>query len=167
MKNLILLSFLLSLIMVTSCDKNNDDAGANASSGTLTATIDGMTFDFSATSQCNRGTINDTPGLFFFGRHDDGQFNRRVEITLVNVNNTGAYILEDVFANSGYYEFVPSGGGAVTAFSTHGGANGIVNVTELTSSRITGTFSFEATDVNGGKNLAVVTNGVFDLAISD
>jgi hypothetical protein len=148
-----LLSLVLLSAMACGGSSTGPDNGTNNSAGPMSATIDGKAWSSPFPTATYHNTIVAVAGLdlgitasvsFAFVASAPGTF------SVGNGNN--------VFGSAVVAE---AGKGWGTAFP---GGTGTVTLTTLTSTRVAGTFAFDAVANNGGATGTVhVTNGKFDI----
>jgi hypothetical protein len=128
----------------------------------VSASVDGKAWVSNAQGGQERATLS-APGLYILqGAQLEGSSS--IVITLYNVRGPANYPLGvNATTVGGTAIFVESGRGWSTPLS---GAAGTVTITELTSSRIVGTFSFNAEAISGGATgVRAVTGGRFDMPV--
>ncbi len=150
-------------ICLISCDLSSDDE-SDMSAGDFKASVAGTAIDFSAMSGCYKGLYDESSALFIDGGTSD--YSNEIDIILVNVTGIGDYIVGDSTENSASYSSV-SDDGLVTSYYTFGEGTGLVKVTEYSGNRIAGTFSFTAINNYDDDSQISVTNGTFNLEVSD
>jgi len=165
MKQLLGLTLLALAISVTSCSSDSEGGNVNAGAGTITAKVDGQ-------------TVTSIPSATFAYITAGG-----LQITGTNINAQNLALQIVTYDGVGQYNI---GGGTSLAVGTysaidisnptnldniwyapHGdsGVDGVIDVTEQTETNVKGTFSFTA--VNESGNMKTVTNGSFNVPISD
>lgn len=157
--NYLLMFFMASALLVTSCSKDDDGKGDGPTppqgEGLLSAKIDGV--DFVATNEvmAYQGEFEDTQVLMVAG--EDGE-ERLLWITIQDfTGQTGTYTIDDDTVGVLYWEqrnqmgwwAEPGGTITITNFSTNG--------------RVKGTFQFELNNLNEMER--TVTDGKFDLRV--
>jgi len=159
---------VFSLIFILSSCSNDDDGGSssNASNGTITASIDGDSFQSNAmfsvsnlidqggiTTLTLQGTNNDGNGFTFVINGFDG-----VGTYEIGGNNT-------VFVNASYIETDvtnPTNSQTWQAPYDDDTVRGEFQISEDTGSNVKGTFEFTAKNTNDG-SVKSITNGNFNL----
>lgn len=134
--------------------------------GAFVATIDGETVDFSYQPRATKGTMNDIPGMFFYGSTPDSNYYQELDISIQNVNGLGTYNLGGATENLGYYSFAPVETGIVTSYGTSLNAVGVLTVTGFTENKISGTFNFNAQNIDDADDIIQIS-GTFDLRITN
>jgi hypothetical protein len=148
------------------CGGSTAPVSTNGGGGSFSASIDGAAWTADAS---NAEARHAQPGKYVLsGTKITGTSSLGLELDLYNVSGPGTYPL-------GVGEKVFGGVGWVTAaqpptywLTPNSGAAGTVTVTSLTSSRIAGSFSYNApayTIIGNATGTRVVTNGTFDLPI--
>lgn len=84
----------------------------------------------------------------------------------MNAIGIGDYIVDNSTENSASYSSV-SEDGSVTSYYTYGAGTGLVKIIEYSGNRIAGTFSFTAINNSDENSQISVTNGTFNLEVSD
>lgn len=138
-------------MVVASCDKNDDDNN-NGTGGSMSARVDGTSW----TASLAVAAANTNGVLSVTGSGSDGT---QCNITLYNIPGTGTYTVggDPSNANTGRWT------GSINAVDTYttmvGQGTGTVEITELTASKVSGSFSFTAK--NTLQNQVSVTQGTF------
>jgi hypothetical protein len=158
---------LFAAIVLAAAACGGESGPSDDADGHFTAVINGEDFS-SDPAYVNLG-INVTtvaPGLYVIaGAHVEGTSSESVNLTLYNVRGPGTYPI-------GVGASVVGGSGIVTddgkGWGTDlSGSAGTVTITELTATRMKGTFSFIAQAVTGGATgTREVTDGDFDLKVN-
>lgn len=152
MKRLAFLALVLAMTTVTACgdDGGNPPVGA----GTMSASIDGAAFTGSlgVTAVRNANTITIAAV---------GSNSRQITISLTDVTTTGA-----VAIGSGSQSFAQFGQSTQVWLSNLAGGTGSVNVTTLSATHATGTFTFTgaASTGTGSTGTKTVSAGSFDVS---
>lgn len=160
----------VSLVTISSC-KSDDDGGApgTAPSGTLTASVDGGSFqslDISSSATVSNGGQNltiiatNSDGNAFainiFGYSGPGTYPLGGD---VNIFNSASYSETDVDLNN------PTNSTTEIWQAPYNDTQvGEINISEETDTNVTGTFNFTAKNVNGDQSEKTITNGSFDLS---
>ena len=155
-----------TLTGLTSCGSDPVAAIATAASkGTMSATIDGQGFTANLSTVKTSSSITTISGGIV---GSSGTTGTTKQLTFSgNLPATGTYVL----GNGGIISANPIAATYSEASSTVGGSNNLINygattgelkITELTSSKIKGTFNFSGYDLNSKKTITVA-NGVFDI----
>lgn len=156
-KSLVLL--LISLVLI-SCGKD-DEAGGDSGGGgdTFECTIDGASHKISGQFAFAQKVASDIFAIY--GSEDQTKSGfKNVYISLSAEPTVGNYDLGTDKAGSG--NILETGTGKLFNSNFPGGS-GSLEITEKTSSKIKGTFSFIAVDATGNKK--TVSNGKFDVKI--
>lgn len=154
-----------TVLLAVAC--GGESGPSDDADGHFTARINGEDFS-SDPAYVNLG-VNVTevaPGLYVIaGAHVEGTSSEAVNLTLYNVRGPGTYPIgvgATVVGASGVV--TDDGKGWGTDLS---GSAGTITITELTATRVKGTFSFTAQAVTGGATgTREVTNGDFDLKVN-
>ncbi len=150
-RTLILMLLAGTMILIGSCNKNDDDNPV-AGNGSMSLTVDGSSWTASLSVQAvnTNGVINVTGS--------DSQA-KQAAVVLYNVTSTGTYQIGP--ANPSNMLRWTEGVGQTDTYTANGIiGSGTVTITELTSSNIKGTFSF--TGYNTAGTTKAVTNGKFE-----
>ncbi|MCF8228012.1 MAG: hypothetical protein K9G58_08080 [Bacteroidales bacterium] len=153
---LFMIAIGLSLSACKKKDEETEPQDNNEGSGTMTAKIDGT--DWSA-SLAVQGVYSNN--LFTVTGSDANS--KQLQITIMNVNDTGDYTLggDPTNTNAGRWT---EGIGQEQTFSTQLGlGSGMVNITEWTGSKAEGTFSFTAK--NSEQAEVSITEGAFSVSL--
>lgn len=158
---------LFAAIVLAAAACGGESGPSDDADGHFTATIDGEDFS-SDPAYVNLG-VNisaQAPGLFVIsGAHVEGTSSEAINLSLYNVRGPGTYpIGVGATVDGGSAIVTDDGKGWGTDLS---GDAGTVTITQLTATRIKGTFSFVAQAVTGGATgTREVTDGDFDLAVN-
>ncbi len=142
----------LAVISLASCKKDDDGDDNPASAGSVTLTVDGASWNASLSVQAvnTNGVINVT------GSDSNA---KQASIVLYNVTKTGTYTVGGI-GNSNSLRWT-EGLGQNDTYSANGIiGSGTITVTELSSTKIKGTFSF--TGVNTAQATKSITDGAFE-----
>jgi hypothetical protein len=132
--------------------------------GTLTATADGSNF------------VSDRRALSLFGQGNvtvDAQHTiaggyRGITLHVANVTSTGTYTFGGANSNVATFSLTDLAGATMTWTASSDGGSGTVVITELSGTRVAGTFDFTANAASGGatgtKN---VVSGIFSIDLSN
>jgi hypothetical protein len=170
LKNLLVLAISISAFTFISCQSDDNGGGGGAvEAGTLTAQIDGVTFQSleissSATLANAGGTLN----LVIIASNSDGN---AFSIVIFGYDGTGTYdITGDNIAilNTASYSETdisdpmnPSTEIWQAPFDNT--MVGSVSISEETDTNVKGTFSFTCKNVNGDGSVKTISDGSFDL----
>ena len=171
-KQFMLLVMTMSLITLTSCSSDDDDGGSgSAASGTLTAKVDGTSYQSmeisSSATVANAGQVQNLViiasnsdgnafAIIIFGYTGEGTY----EITGANiaVTNTASYTETDVDLNNPQNSTTE-----VWQAPYDDTLVGSVTISEETDTKVKGTFSFKCKNVNGDNSVKNITDGAFNL----
>lgn len=153
MKHVKIFTALLALVALTfsGCNKNDDNNNPSGSSGSMSLTVDGSNWSATLAVQAvnSNGVINVT------GSDSNA---KQASVILYGVSTTGTYQVGP--GNPSNQLRWTQGLGTNDTYQANGViGNGTVTITELTSSKISGTFQF--TGYNTAQNSKVITNGSF------
>ncbi len=157
MKSLLYFFLVISVGLLQSCGSDSDDSNNPLSQGTMTATVDGVSY--TATS-----VVGGTFGVFnVTGSELKGSTTNTISISLPNLTGTGPIEIDGFLSGiAAYYTGNPN---SVDYFNNgFTASSGTVNITEFTATKVSGTFSFVATS---GTTTLNVTNGAFSLNLSN
>jgi uncharacterized protein DUF6252 len=150
-KNLQLILILIFAIAISSCKKDDDSGNPGTSNGSISLDYEGNGWNASLAVQA----IN-TNGLINVTGSDSEA--RQAAVTLLGVTATGTY---GITASSGNQLRWTEGLGTDQTYSANGIiGSGTITISELTDSKIKGTFSFEGYNTAG--NSKSITNGKFE-----
>lgn len=171
MKRWIVLLLVLGLTSFAACNDddnstnpNDNDNNHNTHNGTITARVTG---DYTLNFACTTGyglALNEVQGQGTGSMHIQGPFTVGGDTYLIDIQ-----IYEN--PGTGTFEFVFPPVNAVGSIGKNSTGNfsesGSVTVTEATSSRLKGTFSFTAFRIEQGigKVTVTVSNGTFDVPV--
>lgn len=160
------------LIGFTSCSTDDDDGGSgNAPSGTLTAKVDGSSYQsMEISSSATVANTGSTQNLVIIASNSDGNaFAMTIfgytgegtyEFTGANiaVTNTASYTETDVDLNNPINSTTEIWQAPYDATMV-----GTITVSEESDSMVKGTFSFTCKNVNGDNSIKTITDGAFNL----
>ena len=169
LKNIMLLIMTMSLVTLTSC-KSDDDGGngGNAPSGTLTASVDGTSFQ-SLDISSSATVVNGGDTLIIIASNSDGN---AFAITIVGYSGPGTYPLGggiNIFNSASYTETDVDLNNPMNSTTEIWQAPyddtevGEINISEETDTKVIGTFNFSGKNVNGDQSVKNITNGSFNL----
>lgn len=155
MRNITIVAVALFSFLITSCSKDDSSTAPTASGGSMMASIDGSSWSSSLITQATvQGGVLAVAG-------QDGSV-RQIQLRVINYAGQGTYSLG---SGNMHLATVVTGTTANDMYTANMVAGtGSIIVTESTSSRIKGTFTFTARNTAGGTKS--VTNGNFDVPIS-
>lgn len=166
---LIALTILLTGAFSFSC-KSDDDAGAGggAASGTISAKVDGTTvttMEMTTAAQISGGT------LMITGSNGGSTPNKSFMLSIVSLDGTGTYPIgggANIFNVASYIETnVSNPTNAQTWQAPYDDTQvGEINITELSDSRVKGTFHYRGKNVNGDGSVKDITEGSFNIALN-
>jgi hypothetical protein len=152
-RNLLLMMLIAGVTLFSSCNKNDDDSGTPAgSNGSISLKVDGSTWNASLAVQAvnSNGVINVT------GSDSNA---KQAGVTLYGVTAPGTYQVGP--PNAGNMLRWTEGLGQTDTYQANGViGTGTVTVTELSDSKIKGTFSF--TGYNTAQTSKQITEGKFE-----
>lgn len=169
LKNFMLLLMTVSIVSLTSCKSDDDGGGGgDAPSGTLTANVEGASFQ-SLDISSSATIANNGQNLIIIASNSDGNafsmsiFGYSGPGTYplgggINITNTASYSETDVDLNN------PQNSTTEIWQAPYDDTMvGEINISEDTGSKVIGTFSFTCKNVNGDQSVKNITNGSFDL----
>lgn len=173
LNKLMLFVMMGSLLTLSSCSSDDDSSGGGgtAASGTLTAKVDGTTFQsMEISSSATVANAGGTNNLVIIASNSDGNaFSMTVfgytgagtyEFTGANIaiTNTASYTETDVNLSN------PSASTIEIWQAPYDSTMvGSITISEETSSNVAGTFSFTCKNVNGDGSVKTITDGAFNL----
>ncbi|MDR6301850.1 DUF6252 family protein [Mesonia maritima] len=171
MRKLMYLFLGLSLITSISCSKDDDGGSSNnASNGIVKAKIDGASFSSSAQgTQASR--VDNNGGITIAIVANDLNSGKNITLNINSIDGEGTYDIGGdnlVFIVASYTEgnaSDPLNSQSWTAPYDEGGVAGEIKISELTDSKIKGTFSFKGKNPNDD-TFKELTEGSFNLDIT-
>lgn len=154
MKNLKSFLLLVCISVFVSCSDATDEDLGLSGEGTFTAKVDGADF---ASLKATVGASVASGTASIQGSNSGGEY---IRITIMNYNGTGTYKTGDAITNASSIQYgtVDPVAAWVSTFNL---GNGTIEVTEETSTTITGTFSFTGINSSAGNSTKTVTEGKF------
>ncbi|MEE4260074.1 MAG: DUF6252 family protein [Bacteroidales bacterium] len=151
-KNLLSMLLIAGIVLLMSCNKNDDDTGPIGSNGSISLKVDGSTWNASLSVQAvNAGGVINVTG-------SDSNA-KQAGITLYGITETGTYKVGP--PNQGNMLRWTEGLGQTQTFQANGViGDGTITVTELTDNKIKGTFSF--TGFSTEQTSKQITEGKFE-----
>jgi uncharacterized protein DUF6252 len=158
------ISLIAVMFLALSCSSDSDGGGGGtASAGTIKAKVGGTSF-----TSMEMATVAMRSGDFMTlqGSNSSG---KAINLVLNGVSTTGTYDIggDNLIAIVGSYvdTNIQNPMASVTYVApTEGGAvKGSITVTELTDTKIVGTFHFTGTNQDDANDTKEVTNGAFNL----
>ena len=159
----------ISAVLLAGCGGGSGPTGPGPgggnTTGAMTAKVDGQSWS-SPSSVTAVATVASAPGLYVIsGLQSSGGTAQAITLSLLGIPGPGTYPLgvgSGVAGGTGI--FAQASSGWATPLS---GTAGTIALTTLTSTRIAGTFSFNADPTTGpASGVKVITNGTFDLPIT-
>jgi hypothetical protein len=172
LKQIMLLVMLGSLLITTSCSKSDDGGeGGAAVSGTLTANVDGSSYQsMEISSSATIATTGSVKNLVIIASNSDGN---AFAMTIFGYTGEGTYEFTGAnlaVTNVASYTETDVNLSNPTASTTEiwqapfdATKVGTVTISEETETRVKGSFSFKCKNVNGDNSVKDVTDGAFDL----
>lgn len=170
LKQFMLFVMTMSLVSLSSCSKSDDDGGSggNASSGTLTAKVNGTSFESMEISSSATVT-NGGQSLIIIASNSDGNAFAFTVLGFdgvgtyqigggVNILNSGSYTETDVDLNNPQNSTTE-----VWQAPYDDTVAGEIKISEVTDDKVKGTFSFTCKNVNGDQSVKTISNGSFNL----
>ncbi|OUR94308.1 hypothetical protein A9Q87_01275 [Flavobacteriales bacterium 34_180_T64] len=173
-KQFMLLVMIGSLVTLTSCsndDDSGDGGGGSAASGTLSAKVNGTTFQSmeisSSATVVSAGGVNtmviiasnsDGNAFSFTIFGFDGAGTYKLTGADIAITNTGSYTETDIDVNN------PINSTTEVWQAPYDDTEvGEIVVTEETATKVKGNFSFTCKNVNGDNSVKTITEGAFNL----
>jgi hypothetical protein len=156
LKKLILgLLFLASLNGLSSCSSSSDSATPAVtqlpgSKGTMTATVNGQSFVSNYAVAVKTGVFS------ISGANTSISGTKQINLSGI-ISQTGTYQMTDKSTSNNYAIGLYVEGN----LKTYSATSGTLIITELSTTKAKGTFSFSAT--SGGTETINITNGAFDI----
>lgn len=147
---------LLVIFTLTGC-KSDDGDEPGLGDDSFTAMVDGV--PYIATEIYDAGYKDNGENLFIVSANSSNT----IEIEIDGIE-PGEYTISGDYNNGGLYTIKAT----QEIFSTQFGGTGKINLQELTSSRLKGTFSFTVSPIftqRNAENTIVIEDGEFDVAI--
>ncbi|OYU81654.1 MAG: hypothetical protein CFE23_04075 [Flavobacterium sp. BFFFF1] len=156
------------MFIAFSCSSDSDGGGgATASAGTITASIAGSGFtSIAAATQAERVSAGGTTTITLLGANASG---KTISLILNGVSAAGTYDIggDNLIAIVGTYVDLdmqnPQGSPTYVAPTEGGAVKGSITISELTDTKIVGTFRFTGTNQNNANDTKEITNGAFNL----
>ena len=172
-KQIMLFVMIGSLLTFTSCSKSDDDGGAAgvAGEGTIAATIGGIAF--TSLEIATTATLTSTPTgdwLRIQGNDSDGN---TIVLTVNPFDGIGTYSVSDasVFTTAIYTKIDVDINNPTNSTSTNwvapyenSGVVGEIKISEITDTKVVGTFSFTGKNDNGS-DTKEIASGSFNVGI--
>src|SRR5690606_11476549 len=160
----ILALFVFSISVLTFSCKSDDDGGGggNAAEGTISAKVNGQ--QFNSLAMTTSGTMVGGT-LSFLGSSTDG---KAIQFVVNGLDGTGTYQIgggANISIAASYTEVNinnPSNS-QVWQAPFDSSAAGEISFSEVSSSKVKGTFSFQCKNVNGDGSMRNVTEGSFNV----
>lgn len=153
---------------LTSCGSDSTAVPAvqqlPGSKGTITATVNGQTFGSNLTQSTRNSSIISIAGNATSSTGATGN-TKNINLSFSQLKQTGTYQLNNQSFASGIiasYSELSATTGGITSADTYSATSGSVTITELSSTKIKGTFNFSAENSSG--KTVTITNGVFDIS---
>lgn len=169
LKQLTKISILSILFVLASCSKDSDGGSGSAASGTITGKVNGTTV--TSTTQLTTATqvsAGSTSTLIMQGTNNDG---KGFQFNINGFDGVGSYEFGGdniVFVNGSYVE-----GNALNPLDTQiwsapyddTTVRGQITFTNVTSSKVQGTFEFTCKNANDN-SVKEITNGSFNVNLT-
>ncbi len=164
---LIALTIILSGLFTFSCKSDDDGGGGGgAASGTITAKVDGTTvstIELTTAAQISGGS------LMITGNDGGSPNNKAFQLSITSLDGTGTYPIgggANVFNIASYTEINVSDpmNAQIWQAPYDDTQVGEINISELSDSRVKGTFSFRGKNADG--NIKNITEGSFNVALN-
>lgn len=162
------ISLIAVMFLALSCSSDSDGGGgATAAAGTIKATVAGSGFtSMAAATVANRVDFNGISTITLQGSNSGG---KTISLILNGVSAAGTY---DIGGNNsitivGSYIDTniqnPMASATYVAPTEGGAVMGSITISELTDTKIVGTFNFTGTNQDDATDTKAVTNGAFNL----
>lgn len=167
---LILLAVLLSGLFTFSCKSDDDGGGGGgAAAGTIAAKINGS--NFNSLEQSTSGQMITANGVTTISILGSSMDQNGITINVIGVDGTGTYPIgggANVFTNASYLEADISNPMNSQTWQApyDDSVAGEVNFSEISDSRVKGTFSYSCKNVNGDGSIKNITEGSFDITLN-
>lgn len=168
----LLLLVTITLVTFSSCSSSDDGGdGGNAPSGLLIATVDGKSFkSFELSSSVTITNTASTKSLLIIATNSDGN---AFSMTIFGYEGAGTYEFTGAnlaITNVASYSETDVNLSNPTASTTEiwqapydDTLVGTISISEETDTKVIGTFSFKAKNVNGDGSIKNITEGSFNL----
>ncbi|MFC4267394.1 DUF6252 family protein [Polaribacter marinivivus] len=154
MKNLKTILFFAFVAVLVSCSDATDEDLGLTGEGTFTAKVDGT--DFASLKATVGATVTNSVAAIQ-GSNAGGEY---IRVNIMNYTGVGTYKTGDALTNVNSIQY-----GTVNPIaawiSTFDIGNGTIEITEDTSTTISGTFSFTGLNSNDNNSSKMVTEGKF------
>jgi hypothetical protein len=173
LNQIMLLVMIGSLLTITSCSKSDDgdDGGGAAASGTLSAKVDGKSYQsMEISSSATVANVGSVKNLVIIASNSDGN---AFAMTIFGYTGAGTYEFTGAniaITNTASYSETNINLSNPTASTTKNWQApfdatkvGTVTISEETDTRVKGSFSFMCKNVNGDNSVKDITNGAFNL----
>ncbi|MCW9036635.1 hypothetical protein [Altibacter sp.] len=169
MKNFKKVLFVLFISLAVTACKKDDEGGddGQAGEGQMVAKVDGQNF------QSLEGTVmaqESNSGVRTLAVSAGTVNSENLQMIIINFDGEGTYDLN--FTNIGTYSFLPDPSNpdpsTVVVYSTANGnsSNGTINISSYSTTNVKGTFSFTGYNINNPSETTSVTEGSFDMALT-
>lgn len=161
------LTLTLSLTALTGCDSDDDDDPAPTGNGSMSATVEGNDWNANVAVQATYITQGGTNALTVVGSSDQGEgLSTTISLNLLNVTGTGTIAVDGsnlTNLSSASYAIANSTSANDAEVYNSVGNSGQVTITELTETRVSGTFTFVGSEATGGTGTRTITDGEFSV----
>ena len=169
LKQFMLLVMTMSLVSLSSCSKDDDGgSGGSAASGTLEASVGGTSFQSMEISS-SATVANGGQNLIIIASNSDGN---AFAFTILgfdgvgtyqigggaNILNVASYTETDVDLNNPQNSTTE-----IWQAPYDDTVAGEIQISEVTDTKVKGTFEFTCKNVNGDQSIKTITNGSFNL----
>jgi hypothetical protein len=168
LKQFMLLVMTMSLVSLSSCSKDDDGGdGGGASSGVLTAKVDGTSYEsMEISSSATIANAGGVQNLVIIASNSDGN---AFAMTVFGYTGTGTYEFTGaniaVTNTASYTEIDVSNPTMPEIWQAPYDAtlSGTISISEETDDKVKGTFEFTCKNVNGDQSIKTITEGSFNL----
>ncbi len=163
---LFVLTLVLTGLFTFSCKSDDDGGGGGgAAEGTITAKVNGA--GFTSSSMTTSGTMVGTT-LSFLGTNSEG---KSIQFVVNGLDGTGTYQIgggANISIAASYSEVNLSnpGNSQVWQAPFDDSVAGEISFSEISNSKVKGTFTFECKNVNGDGSIKNVTEGSFNVTLN-
>lgn len=166
--SMILVAFLALSTVTISCKSDDEGGGGSAAEGTITAKINGSSF--TSLSEATSGQMVTANGVTTITVLGSSMNQNGITINIIGVDGTGTYPVgggANVFTNASYLEAdISNPLNSQTWYAPYNDVSaGEIKISELSETKVKGTFSFECKNTNGDGSIKTITEGSFNVAL--
>lgn len=167
LKNFAKFGFLALFLSLSSCSSDEGGGGGVAAEGTITANVAGSTFtSMELATIANRVNAGGSTIVTIQGSDATG---KAINLIINGATQTGTYDIggENLIAVVGTYIETniqnPQASKTYVAPYEDGGVAGSITISEMTDTKIVGTFNFTGKNQNDQNDSKAITNGAFNV----